>query len=910
MKNIIYITGIIKKGCVLALLILQTFTLHAQRTPAGTNNQRPGMQQQPGRSQQLPGQLQDLNMTQDVSQINVDDMTDDQIRYYMRVAQERGVTQQQVEAGLRQRGMPDIQIQKLRSRIQKLGRDRQGTYLESERISEDRESMSDEDQLIQILETPDYHLEQEKKFRARIFGTSLFGNPSLTFEPSMNMATPGNYRIGPGDEIIIDVWGASEANFYEMVTPEGYIRIQNIGPVYVNGLTIEEANQRIIGRLSGIFSGLRGANPNTFAQANLGNVRRINVSLIGEVVQPGTYMVSSLSTVFNVLNAAGGPSSNGTFRDIQIVRNNKIIASLDLYQFLLSGEQDTNIRLEDQDVIRVGPYQQRVQLLGEIKRKEDLYELKQNETVSDLISYAGGFTDKAYTHQLRVKRNTLKERRIINVRHDQYHDFSLQAGDMINVEPILDRFENRVQITGAVYREGEYELTEGLTVKELIERAEGIRGDAFLERGTIYRTKEDYSTEVIPFNIRELMQDNGEDIDLQREDLIRISSIYDLHEEYYVEIKGEVRKPGVFPYMGSMNVEDLIMVSGGLLESASNSHIEVVRRFRSDEQNPGSQVAEIFTFNINRDLRLQQQDMQFTLQPFDMVFVRRSPGYQMQQTVQITGEVAYPGFYGIRNKNERISDLIQRAGGMTDEAYIKGATLIRKTEYFEQRLQEQRQIEKLVQLIEREQSITNNSTPLSEGDFHRSQRLSTIQQNKPDGRDDEVSESKRRRLVTLGRRDSVLLKDNIREEEAIGIDLVEILRNPGSNHDLLLEDGDILSIPKELQTVRLRGELLYPITVRYDRKNNFMHYVSRAGGFSSNAKKGKSYVVYANGSVDRTRNFLFFRNYPNIEPGAEIIVPEKPEKRRMTTQETIGIATGLATFSYLLITIINSTTSK
>jgi protein involved in polysaccharide export with SLBB domain len=890
MTTIFMITKPIFKSLIISLLLLNVVCLYAQRNPID-----PRM----GNHQQM------ADMSQNVTQINVDDLSDDQIRQYIQAAQERGVTQEQVEMGLRQRGMPEVQIQKLRARIQSLGRDSRATGFETERRSEMRQPLSNEDHVINILSAPDFQQTQEQKFRARIFGSSLFGNPSLTFEPSFNMPTPGNFKIGPGDEVVIDIWGASEANFVAQVTPEGFIRIRNLGPVYVNGLTIDEANKRIISRLSGIFSGLSSPNPTTFAQINLGNVRSVKVSIIGEVVQPGTYTVSSLSTVFNALNAAGGPNSNGTFRDIQVIRNNRTIANIDLYQFLITGEQANNIRLEDQDIIRVGTYLHRIQLDGEKKRKEDLYELMQNESLADLIAFAGGFTDKAFTHNLKVRRNTLKERRIVDVPYEQFANFPLMAGDMINIEPILERFENRVQIAGAVFREGEYELCNGITVKKLIEKAEGLRGDAFLERATIYRTREDFSTEVVPFNVRELLGGSS-DIALQREDLVKISSIYDLNEEFFIEIKGEVRIPGVFPFMGSMTIEDLIVLGGGLLESASNSHIEVVRRFKSEQKNSGGQIADVFTFNISRDLRMEARDLKFTLHPFDMIFVRKSPGYKVQQTAQVVGEVVFPGYYGIKNKNERISDLIKRSGGLTDDAYARGATLLRKTEYDSN--EDAVIAGKMDELKNRRGSMAGarEQLVLTESEFYRDQRLARMVNTTRNNGTESIYESKRHTLQVLGERDSLLTDTEIRQVDAIGINLVEIMKNPGSRHDLILQDGDILNIPKELQTVRLRGELLYPITVRHDDRQKFMDYISRAGGYSSNAKKNKVYVVYANGSVDRTRNFLFFKNYPDVEPGAEIIVPGKPERKGVSTHETVGIATGVATLGYLLVTIINS----
>jgi protein involved in polysaccharide export with SLBB domain len=861
--------------------------------------------------------LMDQFNSMDVTQIDVQNLSDAQISRLSEAMEQRGVSIEQVELVLRQRGMSDYQVNLLKQRLNNVGSSsaRGSSSSMSQNPSRKRQEPIDEDQELGDYldrDVTDYILTTEEE---AIFGYKLFNNPELTFEPSMNIATPKDYRVGPGDEVFVDVWGAAEANFMVEVTPEGYVILQNVGPVYINGLTVAEAELRIKNKLSNIFSGMRGSRPNTFAQVNLGNVRSIKVNIVGEVRRPGTYTISSLASAFNALYLAGGPSVNGSFRDIQLIRNDEVVANIDIYRFLVDGEQVSNLRLEDQDIIRVGPFLNRVSINGEVKRDENIYEMLNEESLQDLVRYAGGFTDKAYTHALKVRRNTSRARRIYDVQKPNFEDFNLKAGDVVNVEAILNRFENRVQISGAVFREGEFQLDDGLTVKKLIEKAEGLRGDAFMERATIYRTKEDFTTEIIPFNLLELLKNEAKDIPLRREDLVKISSLHDLNEEYYVQIDGEVQTTGIFPFMYSMTIEDLILEAGGMLESASNSHVEVVRRYKPETTDQfESKIAEIFTFDISNNLSMEEADLRFTLKPFDMVFVRRSPGYEMQQTVKVEGEVKYPGLYGIEKKNERISDLLARTGGLTPEAYPSGATLIRRTEYFKRKTEEEFRQQKNQELKVRNQIMAKRRAgmDLTEAEEARLARMENETLTGANGQSPEetfsnnsAAELRKQRLEELGERDAIDAGANS-QQESIGINLKKILANPDSKHDLILQEGDVLNIPRELQTVRMRGEFLYPITTRYDDNFGFMHYVSSAGGFNDQAKKNKAYVIYANGSVDRTRNFLFLKFYPKVDPGAEIVVPRKPERTPLSPTAWIGISTGAASFALILSQLITS----
>jgi protein involved in polysaccharide export with SLBB domain len=720
--------------------------------------------------------------------------------------------------------------------------------------------------------------------RAKIFGYSLFNTMDLTFEPSINVPTPKNYVLGPGDEINIDIWGASQQNYQLIVSPDGYIIIDMIGPVQVSGMSIEEATGKITARLSSIYAGMRGSNPNTFAQISLGNLRSIKVVLLGEVYLPGSYTLSSLAQAFNALYLSGGPNINGSLRNIQIIRNNKVIDSIDVYDFLFKGDIQKNILLNDQDIIKIDPYSIRVKVSGEVKRPL-IYEMKSNETLADLIRFSGGFSEKAYSSRLKVIRNNPREKEILDFASSDFASTPLQNGDSVVVEPILERFTNRVEIKGAVYRPGEYAIQDNLTLLQLIEKAEGLKGDAFLSRAVIYRTRENYTLETIPVDLALLMNGSFEDITLKREDIVNIPSIFDLQEEYYVQIDGEVRKPGQFPFMYNSTVEDIIMQAGGLLESASMARLEVARRVKDAEATTTTnKVAEIFYYQITKDLKLSEAGKKLVLEPFDRIFIRRSPGYEEQISAFIEGEVLFPGEYSISNKDERISDIINRAGGLTHEAYPKGASLIRVFRIGEK---ERAKAIQSGEMLRRSFMIETNAPGNLQNDYNTANKL--------------LDERKR---VVL---DSMITAATLyKDEQAIGIDLVKILAQPHSKFDILVQEGDRLIIPKQLQTVSLNGELLHPITARYDDRNKFRDYIRSAGGFTSTASRSKSYVIYANGSVDITRSALGIKNYPRLEPGAEIVVPKKEAVRKLSAGELVSLGSALTSMGLLVVTLLNT----
>lgn len=806
-----------------------------------------------------PSIAQNINQ-QDLSTVRVDDLTDAQIRQFIQQVEASGLGDDQLEQIAAAKGMPISEIAKLRQRVEQVKKQDQynnqkgkTTTIQNNRKVKGTEKEKKDAKYDDQAPTEKESENIPEKVTSRIFGAELFANKNLTFEPNLRLATPADYQIGPDDEILIDIYGYSEASYQLEVSPEGTINIPMVGIVPVSGATIEQASSRIRSRLSSIYSGIKtGA---TSVNISLGNIRSIKVVLTGEIVKPGTYTLPSVATVFNALYASGGPNRNGSFRQIQIIRNGSVVSVLDVYDFLLYGSLKNNLRLRDQDVIRIPTYKTRVEISGQIKRP-GIFEMKYGETLNDLIRFAGEFTENAYKARIKVLKNTETEREIQDITSDQFDSYQPASGDKYFVDEILDRFKNRVTIKGAVFRPGEFELESGITLKQLISKAEGLKEDAFLNRGYITRLKSNLTTEIISFNTSKILSGEEEDINLKREDIISIPSIFDLKEEYTYSIDGEVRNPGVFRYADSTNLEDLIIMAGGFKEGASAKRIEISRRVRnSNPLSDTTTIAQVFTINIGKDLK---EITDFTLMPFDVVFVRPAPGYEEQKIVRIEGEVLYPGNYTISSKDERISDLIKRAGGLTAFAYKEGASLKRKS------------IKKTQSEAEQEQ--------------YKLKQFEELQKANADSVElDITDESKRNNYV--------------------GIDLPRIVQKPGRSYDLLLEDGDVINIPQQLQTVKVSGEVLSPSSVIY-ASGNFKHYILRSGGFSPKALKRHSYIIYANGSIASTKKFLFFNKYPSIKPGAEIFVPKKEErKNRLSTSEIVAISTGMATIATLIFTV-------
>ena len=716
--------------------------------------------------------------------------------------------------------------------------------------------------------------------RKKLYGFNIFNNPNISFETSLKIPTPKNYTLGTDDELIIDINGFSEEHYTLPITSEGFIRVPKIGNVFVSGITIEEAKKRIVDRLSKIYVGLKsynGAAPNTTATVSLGSIRTIRVTVLGEVVAPGSYSMSSLSKVMNALYLSGGPNENGTFRDIRVIRDRRLIAQVDLYDLLTTGNLRQNVTLQDQDIIQVGAYKSRIEITGRL-RKPAIFENLPNESLEKIINdYANGFESDAYRQVLKVQRFTDKDLKLIDLNYDLLSSFYPKSGDLITVEQILtNRVENSVSLNGSVFRSGRYSVSDNQTLTKLIKRAEGFKQDAFLSRISIERLLDDLRLENISVNYNDIISGKTPDIVLKREDVITVYSVLDLLETYTVRIQGEVNfkeaapitstptkgTTGVadtptgtsaetptasFPYVKNMTVEDLIQKAGGLKESAATGRIEVIRRKKNigkdDPSQINSTIGEKFNFSINGNLALDETSSKFILEPFDEVFVRSSPNYEKQQFVSIEGQVIFPGVYALERKDERISDLMRRVGGLNAQAYPAGATLIRKFKISQQEAARKRK----------------QFSDLSDNNADVSVRV------------DEVKEV---------------------SEESIGIELVKAIENIGTPTDMLLQDGDIIRIPKEPQTVRMQGEVLYPTSTRYLNGMPFKHYISESGGFTDLSARKRSYIVYANGSVDRTRKLLgLFNIYPKVEPGSEIIVPRLNVKQAANAQlvQTIQI---------------------
>ena len=781
-------------------------------------------------------QAQDLSNI-DFQNLRASELSDQQIQRIWERAQSQGYSVSDLEQMALARGMQPSQVSALVRRLRQVRM--QGGQNGQQQGQNGQQLRTVNQDLPQI---PQDTTIQRKK--SRIFGANLFRSDKITFTPSLNIPTPEDYQLGPGDELVIDIWGAAEQTYQLTVSPEGTISIANLGPIYVNGLSMERARDRIRSALTQIYSGLKeepDAPTDTHARISLGNIRSISVTVLGEARNPGTYTLPSLATVFNALYSAGGPDSTGTFREIDVIRGDSIAATLDIYDFLVYGDQSANIRLRDQDIIKIDPYLNRVTLSGQTKRK-GLFELRNGETIQDLITFAGGFSDRAYTKRIKVVGNTETQKRINDIQYPEQSGFELQNGDSVSVGKVLDRYANRVEIEGAVFRPGDYELQDTTSLYSLIQRAEGVREDAFMNRGLIYREQPDLTTKAIPFSVREVLTNPEEnDIPLERNDVVQISSIFDLREDYMVDIVGAVQDPGTFPYAENMSLEDIILQADGFKESAAPYRIEVSRRITGgDSTFVPRETAKIFRFRVDENLELGREAADFSLKPFDKVYVRQSPSYFEQEEVTIRGEVLFPGDYTLDEKYMRISDLIQRAGGLSEYAYPRGANLTRVIE----------------------------------------QQIDTAQINIP--------------ADTLGRADFQ------QKTTKVGIQLSEIMKNPGSEQDLILRPGDVLEIPKELQTVRIAGEVLYPVSVRYQGNISFKEYIRAAGGATENGLAKDAYVVYANGEVDRASRFLFFRNYPNVRPGATIYVPKKEERRGLTPQERISIYSALVSMAAIV----------
>ncbi|GKH20869.1 capsule polysaccharide transporter [Bacteroides thetaiotaomicron] len=774
-------------------------------------------------------------------------MSDSQVLEYVKDGIRQGKEQKQLASELARKGVTKEQAMRVKQLYEQQNNvntsQSTGTDINESRLREEtKENTSD------MLE--DHPTTEDLAREDQVFGRNIFNTRNLTFEPSVNLATPANYRLGPGDEVIIDIWGASQNTIRQQISPEGTINIQKIGPVNLSGMTVSAANDYLKGALNKIYNGLNNTtDPTSDIRLTLGNIRTIQINVMGEVVQPGTYALSSFSTVFHALYRAGGVSDIGSLRNVQLVRNGKNIATIDVYEFIMKGNTQDDIRLQEGDVVIVPAYDVLVKISGKVKRPMR-FEMKKDENLATLIKYAGGFEADAYTRSLRVVRQNGEEYEVNTVKDMDYSIYTMRNGDVVTAEAILNRFTNKLEIRGAVYRPGIYQLSGKLnTIRELVHEAQGLTGDAFLNRAVLYRQREDLTSEVVQIDIKSIMDGTSPNLALMKNDILYIPSIHDLEDRGNVTVHGEVAQPDSYPYADNMTLEDLIIQAGGLKEAASTVRIDVSRRIKNPRSTADNDtIGQMYTFSLKDGFVIDGQPG-FILQPYDEVYVRRSPGYQAQQNVVIDGEILFGGNYAMTNREERLSDLVNKAGGPTNLAYLRGAKLTRVAS-----AGEKKRMGDVIRLMSRQ----------------------------------------------LGEAMIDSLGIGVEDTFTVGIDLEKALTNPKGSADLVLREGDVVFIPKNTNTVTINGAVMVPNTVSYMKGKNVDYYLNQAGGYSDNARKSKKFIVYMNGQVTKVKG----SGKKQIEPGCEIIVPGKAKKKG-NIANILGYATSFSSLGMMIASITN-----
>ena len=705
-------------------------------------------------------------------------------------------------------------------------------------------------------------LAEREKNRKKVFGRDIFNNKELSFEPNMNIATPQNYRLGPGDAVIIDIYGASQKTIQSTVSPDGEVTIEGYGPVNVSGLTVAQANARLCNTLGSRYRSSR-------VKLTVGQTKTIMVNVMGEVKTPGTYTLSAFATVFHALYMAGGTNDLGTLRNIKVYRNNRLVTVVDIYDYILNGKLTGNVRLADNDVIVVGPYDCLVTIAGKVKRPM-IYEMKKNESVNSLLKYSGGFAGDAYKKSVRVNRKTGREYAVYNVEEFDFSSFRVDDGDSISVDSILPRYANTVEVKGAVFRPGMYNLGEQVnSVRTLVEHAEGMTEDAFTNRAVMHRMKKDRTLEVIAVDIAGIMDGKVADIPLKENDVLFIPTRQEKIVERTLTIRGEVQYPGVYQYADNETLEDFVLQAGGLTDKASTVNVMVSRRVMDAKAlRPDSVIAKTYTLSL-KDGFVIDGTPGFKLMPFDEVMIRQSPAYVEQQNVSITGEVMFAGLYTLDHRNARLSELFKKAGGATDQAYLKGARIIRKANE-----QEKQRMEAVLKMQREE--MQKNLLQLAAS----SNNSSALTQSSKDVERTNIE------------------KFNVPSEYSVGIDLPEALANPGSDADIILREGDRLVIPQYNGTVKINGAVMFANTVAYEKGKKPSYYIDQAGGFAADALKSKAYIIYMNGKVAKLSHGA------KVQPGSEIVIPAKL-KRKMSTAEMMSMGTSMSSIAAMIATIAN-----
>ena len=782
-------------------------------------------------------------------------MTDRQVLEYAEKGLKQGKSQDKIAAELAARGVTREQAERVKALYEKEQAEEQAkaqkvAAAEAARQAEAEAQKAKAEQAAaaDTIKTT----EKVADSKNQVFGRNIFNNEKLTFEPGSNLPTPANYLLGPGDEIIIDIWGSSEVTIQKTISPDGFINIESLGMIQLSGMTIEQATEHLRKKMEQTHAGINGENATSHFKVSLGKSRTIQVNIMGEVAVPGTYRLSAFSTVFHAIYSAGGMSEIGSLRNIMLNRNGKTIAKFDIYDFILNGKTRNDIRLQEGDVIIVPTYETLVSMEGNVKRPMK-YEMKADEPLSTLLKYAGNFASNAYTRSLKVIRQNGRELQVFTVEDMDYSVFKLKDGDVVTAEAVLKRYENKLEIKGAVYRPGIYQFGGQLnTVKQLIEKADGLMGDAFLGRAVLHREREDLTREIIQVDLKNIMNGTKPDIALQRNDVLYIPSIHDISEIGKIDIFGEVAKPGKYVYADNMTLEDLVIQAGGLLETASTVKVDVSRRIKNNNYNGKEALSEIgtmFSFSL-KDGFVVDGEQGFVLEPYDQVYVRKSPGYKEQVNVSIEGEVLYGGTYALTSKSERLTDLVKKAGGATQFAYIKGAKLMRKANEEE---------------IKRTKEI-----------------IDLMRRNNPSEEPMELE------------MDSMF---------SVGIDLQKALAAPGSDADVVLREGDKLIVPEITNTVKINGAVMLPNTVAYQKGKSVSYYIGQAGGFANGAKRTKAFVIYMNGQVAKVSG----ASKKLIEPGCEIIVPMKDKSKaaRWNFESIIGMASSLGSLGLTAASVAN-----
>ena len=778
-------------------------------------------------------------------------MTDQQVIAFIKQQAAQGKSEQEIGKALLAQGVTAAQAQ----RIKAMYEDDQGeeNNITSQTVGSARQERAHDasnDMTAGSMDEINRQVDQGLSGNvsgSRIYGHQVFNSRALTFEPSENLATPQNYILGPGDEVVIDIWGTNEDHIRQQISPEGSIMISQIGPVYLNGMNINQASNHIKNTFAKKYAGM--SDEETDIQVTLGQIRTIQVDILGEVATPGTYRISPFSTVFHGLYRAGGINNIGTLRNIQVLRNGKMIAGIDVYKYLFEGKADGNIRLQEGDVIIVPPYEQLVNVDGNVKRPM-YYEIKPNETIQDLLNYAGGFTGDAYSEMVRLSRQSGNQNELYNIESGDFETYRLQDGDIITIGTILDRYANRVELKGSVYRPGMYALSPNLqTVGQLIATADGLMEDAYTGRALLYREGPELQLEILALDLGDILAGRAPDVELKRNDMLVISSIHELEARGAITVNGQVMRPGTYPYAENTTLEDLILQAGGLLEGASTARVDIARRIIDPTSLlPTQQLAELYSVSIENGLAVTGEKG-FELRPYDVVTVRTSPGYEVQEFVSVRGEILFAGDFALQKRNERLTDVIKRAGGILDNAYIKGAHLERRLTQDEQ--------------------------------LARAEALRFALANSGANQSDSVA----------------LSKIDVGTHYNVGIDLQKALDNPGSTFDLVLQPGDMLYIPQQQSTVKIMGDVMFPNTVVYEEGKKLKHYINQAGGYGQRAKKNKAFIIYMNGTVARAKS-----NTP-IEPGCQIIVPSKPVSGGTDWAKVLAMTTSFGTLATMAATV-------